>query len=519
MKHRNKGFTLVEIVVSIALGSVVLAILGTMILTSSDFLSGTSDSDLDKRCVDSCVEFVRDQIEYSTDVRIIENKGLDNYPVEGEDNWHCFYIKNHILYRDDSPVFDDSFYNHKQLEILVKDDYKNNMRVDFTYHLNDSDGEKAYGNRDTIVFLNITEKVNNEQGLYVSENVSLDANKSFSEKGNYAIYYKKSLKTNHSSDKPSDNPSSNVITGTVKDQEQLITSINNRGTYKLESRYKYGDYVYHDGTWYIWLANWELWIADQNSFDRYEPGTTYTNTAHYWKKIDSNWDVNSGYQIGDIITYKGKYYKCRKNTAMGQTSIEFNPEVNYSWSEQNIWIEINQFNSSEPNLIETKQDDSLVNKRKQLIIKKLNNIDLNEVETYSNNKSYAIGSIVKIKYGNTSVYDYYIKLFDNLGMPKKKVFNNLTQRYEVAWQRISVDYDINSAYIEDDAVYSSFYQNYMIVTDKAGQRYHYDESGKYVSLDPDNKGNINYYIPLINCYNNATPLNGFYYNYWWQSFN
>ena len=49
---KSKGFTLVEIIVSIAIGSIVLLIAGGIILSSSNFLTTTTEMDLDKRCIE-----------------------------------------------------------------------------------------------------------------------------------------------------------------------------------------------------------------------------------------------------------------------------------------------------------------------------------------------------------------------------------------------------------------------------------------------------------------------------------
>ena len=504
MRNRNKGFTLVEIIISITIGSVVLALMGTMILTSSNFMSNTTNSDMDKRCVDSCMEFIRDQIEYSTDVRIIENKGLDNYPVEGEDNWHCFYIKNHILYRDDSPVFDDSFYNHKQLEILVKDDYKNNMRVDFTYHLNDSDGEKAYGNRDTVVFLNISEKNKPDGGLYVSSDVSLDANKSFSEKGNYAVYYKKSLTTNNSSNTPSVGESG-TITGTVADQIEEIRVNNTRYCYSGLTYISYGDYVYYDGFWWKWI--------DPNSY-QWTSGTHPGDNQKFqfrWKKISSDWDSHSGYEYGDIVFYNGNYYKyVDQSHNLYNNTVVFIPGERNSW-DINVWEKIENHISTEKNL----QNSPTFNefKRNQTVIKKLNGLNLDTIPIYDSTKNYNIGAIVKEEIGETGVYQYYLKLYDNLGKPGKKVKNNISGLEEVGWQTLSIDYDLNSAYETNDIVMSTINggMNFFKATDKCGI-INYNNYGGLKPKDETNKGKICIAIPLENSYQNQNNL----YYYWWD---
>lgn len=426
MRNRNKGFTLVEIIISITIGSVVLALMGTMILTSSNFMSNTTNSDMDKRCVDSCMEFIRDQIEYSTDVRIIENKGLDNYPVEGEDNWHCFYIKNHILYRDDSPVFDDSFYNHKQLEILVKDDYKNNMRVDFTYHLNDSDGEKAYGNRDTVVFLNISEKNKPDGGLYVSSDVSLD-----SSKDNYAVYYKKSLKTNNSSNTPSGD-NDNVRTGTVTDRLNMINLGNRRGNFDYDKQYNNGDYVYYEGYWwYCRGSNIKNVLPDQ-----------YNNTV--WTKLDKNYQLDDYccYYKNDIVIYEGKYIVCNVNYVVGSKKIPDIGENNY-----NQWRIISKEEALE---ISGSLTNAYSFDIKCVNSKLPSNIDMTDtkresIPLYDETKleSYQVGDYVRIKDKNNDYYYVYLKVLEG---NNKEPGSSMSS----GWQLLEPDFDPKSSYVVGD---------------------------------------------------------------------
>ena len=53
MRQNKNGFTLIEIIVSLAIGSIVLLIAGTMIVSSSGFLSTTTDYDIDKMFLDT----------------------------------------------------------------------------------------------------------------------------------------------------------------------------------------------------------------------------------------------------------------------------------------------------------------------------------------------------------------------------------------------------------------------------------------------------------------------------------
>lgn len=110
MKKNSLGFTLVEIIVSIAVASVVLLVAGAMILNSLNFFNTTVYSDLDKRCVDSLISFVREEIVYASDVRILPDDSPDkpNSDTIGTE-WHCFYVNNGRLYHDNVSYFTDGF--------------------------------------------------------------------------------------------------------------------------------------------------------------------------------------------------------------------------------------------------------------------------------------------------------------------------------------------------------------------------------------------------------------------------
>ena len=105
MRQNKNGFTLIEIIVSLAIGSIVLLIAGTMIVSSSGFLSTTTDYDIDKRALDSIIEFVRDEAEYSYDVRLMSYNDKDAPKINDEDDWHCFYVKDKILYMDNEKIY------------------------------------------------------------------------------------------------------------------------------------------------------------------------------------------------------------------------------------------------------------------------------------------------------------------------------------------------------------------------------------------------------------------------------
>ena len=501
----KKGFTLVEIIVSIAVGSVALLVAGSIFLDSMHFFSNVSYSDLDKRLLDTLVSFVRDEVEYSTDVRLMLHNDSQAPEISEKSGWHCFYVKDNVLYRDNKQLFSNDFYNHKKLVIIAKGNYQNKMRVDLTYQLFD-DKEEVYSSRDTIMFLNV--KVSDEimdNGLF-NKNADVQLSDAITENyTGYALYYKKEFKNTSQSG----NTNQSSGTGTVKDQLELITLLNNRGEYRSNTIYYRGDYVFYEGYWWVYIDNKDY---------EWGPVAPGVDTTHRWKKIDMNWDSRSGYQTGDIVIYHGKYYKCTSELLVAKYDIIV-PGEYYEWKDARLlWQELPNYSSNEKNLIECNVPSSIINIKEKTVLNKLNNIDLNTIPTYDGINSHydcVNNKYVKIEMGNSGIYEYFVKIFDNLGEPNQKVYNSKTEKFEVGWQKLSLDYDENSAYVNGDVVYTGNYRSYIIATLNAGQIFEYDNFGKLVSINPDNAGKINFYIPLDQCYSNYSNK----YNQWWIHYN
>lgn len=492
MKQNKMGFTLVEIIVSIAIGAVVMMIAGGIILSSSNFMMTTTEMDIDKRATDSIVEFVRGEIEYSTDVRFIPKSTSNLVPdYEKDTDWHYLYIQDGELYRDGVRIFDKNFTNKKSLSILMQGNGTSvsNHRLDIKYTLINSNNETTYSSRDTVMFLNLS--VSDEilkNGLYSDKYIALSND-------GYWLFYTKKAKDLTA--KPEETQP--VITGTVADQIQLINPMNNKGIYSSELTYRKGEYVYFNDNWWIWLG-------DYDSFND-EPGSVDESNTHRWKKINAYWDENSGYQIGDIVIHnkdnstKNTYYECVSNYTLDKVEA-YEPGVYYPYT--TVWKEISDYNPIVENLVATYYKDT--SKRSTCVAKKLglgmdgisdlekNKQILDKIPEYDLKSTYKVGDFVKIEVANSGVYEYYLKLFDNLGKPGQKILNESTGFQELGWQLLSTYYSENSAYVENDVFYGSRkdYENFYKVTASAGLI----NSSYFTTVNPDNAGNINFYIPF-----------------------
>lgn len=89
-KLNNKGFTLMEIIVTLLISSLVMMIAGSLILNSLGYFNKAATTDADKQSLDLLADFVRDQLLYASDVKVL--KSNEERP-EGND-WKWLYVKD-----------------------------------------------------------------------------------------------------------------------------------------------------------------------------------------------------------------------------------------------------------------------------------------------------------------------------------------------------------------------------------------------------------------------------------------
>lgn len=448
MKNRQlnkKGFTLVEIIVSIAIFSAVLAVLGSVMVSGFKYFYETSNTDLDKRSIDQLSSYVREQLLYATDVKIQNSKP--------EGKWYSISVVDNKLHHYDQDEIDlnafnnDSYYNSHSFKMTIKA-YENN-RLDLSYSMLDGT-EALYTTRDTLELMNVTSI---ENAPFADEKIV--------GQDDLKIYYKKD-KTAINNGNVDDTPT--VITGTVADQIVFLTLENNRGKLEIPDKYtekmiyKY-DMVYSDGYW------WMLIIGNENIAGNEVP-TSDTNKK--WKRISAEWCETSGYEKGDIIIYNNgngnKYYQCQ-NDIINYGNTIFYPDSNDSWV-SSFWKEIDKENlPADGSSHLSNHVSSNASKYRKTIINKIQNFDLSNVKDLSqfspeqirkipvvaNANKPNLNEIYKITEKNlqtgSTYISYYIKVFNNNSLPGE-ILNG-----KVAWQEIRIDYVDTSAYTNDDIVY------------------------------------------------------------------
>lgn len=438
--NNKKGMTLVEVIVVLLISSILLMIMGSLILNSFKYLNNTTDQDLSKRSMDSLSSYVRNELLYSSDVRV-------NTTVPEGENWRCFYVDKGKLYQDldlsDSDVaeqvYSDSFYNNKDLKMTVSG--YGNYRLDFSYSYSD-EGEEIYRSKDTVELLNLKVKEEKDSSFDPFANIQKKVTLLNS---TTKIYYQKAFQQQENP-KPDD-----PTIGTVAEQINCISLHNNRYQFVSGGYYRYGDIVFHDEFW--WKMVYEG--KSTSSVVNEKPGTS----IRYWKKIDALFDKTSAYEHQDIIMYDSKYYEAQSDISGTLIGITESPIPGSKEDKDKKWKEIDKpekGNICKNERIEANKD-SVIYKLQHLI--DTNKFTLKDVPEYEKGKTYPAivtpekaTDFVKIldeKLGVT--YRYFIKMVD--GYPEVAPGATIKANDPLVWQEIRIDWDANSYYAQKDVVF------------------------------------------------------------------
>lgn len=496
---RNDGFTLVEIIVSIAIGSVVLGLILSIILTSFNLFGNLSTTKLKKDSLDNIVSYVRGQILNAGTVVISEQKPSGN-------DWKWLYVDNDMLYRGDQAhnsgitVLDANYYNKRtnvdtsskvnKLSIGVKV-YRTNTdknsdssyRAKFSYTFQNSD--EKYTKGDTVKFSNVKSLGDGEESSYSGDIRKIEAGKdaTYTLSSTMKLYYKGT--TNNSIPSPAGS-----YTGTIEDKIAFMTPYLNRGYFvpgtsnndselfsiPSNNAYRLGDFSYYQGYWWMKISN--------DASTSYEgPG----NGAASWQKLDKNYTNGCPYQKGDVVLSEGYFYKCIVNNTKYAPPADWSAN-NYKGTGNTVgsptWLCLGKenvldkstpgFDTSFSNLGEG--DLSKIFKWQAPTTSPINDTartslqgykiyanDYENVAAYDANtfktSDYAVGSLIKVKVANSGVnggdtnsyYQLYKKIYEPDATTTK---SDLAPggSFMSGWKLLENEYMPNSSYEAGDSV-------------------------------------------------------------------
>lgn len=431
-KLSKKGFTLVEIIVSLAIFSAVLAMLAGVLVSGFKYFYTTSETDSNKRVTDELMEYIRDELVYATDVVI-----SDTYP---EGQWRVFSVEDGILKHGelsngtikDFGVFQEkSFYNYNTFQLTTRT-YENN-RLDIQCTLNDSN-EQVYTTRETLELLNVS--ADKYDLLPPITNIGENGIK---------IYYKKDIRTVNNGEGDITPPELESGYETVGSLPDYISTANNRGLYQEGRRYFIGDMVYWNGSWW----------RKTNNINTSAPSI---GGAGYWQKAEEEYLYNNEYLPGDVVTYElsdgrmiylqaQRYIKVNETTYIPEYDMIDDPNKDKMWVGA---FDRKQLEKNHYDVPYTKNyyTDTVLKK----LLDKYPEYDFSDAtasqidDVWNLNKKYNVGDFTKVKSNNSNYYYKYLKVFDTVDNQQPG------SSYYSGWQLLELDFTEKSCYLTDDLV-------------------------------------------------------------------
>lgn len=502
----NKGFTLIEVIVSIAIGSVVLGVVLSIIVTSFNIFGNLSTSYLKKKSLDNIMNYVREELLNAHVVVISDQKPKGN-------DWKWLYVDNDMLYRgsnsmkEEFPFLSYDYYNKRSLtdnsskanklaiSLTVFRSPTNNFRAKFNYVLSNDD--EKYSKGDTIKFSNI--KATSGASSY-----SGDITKITSDKQDYVLsntlklYYKGAKSSNSNDDQKGS------YTHTVADKLNIMNTYLNRGYYALTSTsngqeensdyfelpvnnsYRLGDFAYYEGYW---------WMKVKNDTSDVNNPPQASNGDASWQRLDENFTLASTYLKGDVIKYNNYYYQCNALKTSYQTPANYNSN-NFENTKNTVnnptWICLGDasdldtttpgydtsfteftddsnttslgalFNLMAPSTspINDESRTSLPNYKTYSI--KYGNVPIYNPNTF-NTANYEVGSLIQVKVDGSdggrgddyAYYRLYKKIYEPDALentPENKVKLAPGGSFMSGWKLLENEYMPNSSYAAGDAM-------------------------------------------------------------------
>lgn len=145
LKLNNKGVTLIEIVVALAISVIILATAAGILLTSYNFFKNIAQSNEDKLIGDTIYTLVSDKITLANEVEIINEQNLIL------DNENTIEVNDGKLFYNGEDIFGGNFNNGQSVSMNITQYSSNSVSV-YVYVW--QDGRQTYNTGSVIKLLN-----------------------------------------------------------------------------------------------------------------------------------------------------------------------------------------------------------------------------------------------------------------------------------------------------------------------------------------------------------------------------
>lgn len=492
MIKNEKGFTLIELVVVLVISVILMGVAGSVFLSSTGFFSKITISDQDKLATDKVAEFVVDEVKYSTDLVVSNEKltkeNLKLHGISDIENWHYFYIDkaNGRLYHDsvDTPALNESYYTNRKLVVTARKYEFYRLDLKFTFIGNSN--EEEYNTMSTIVLPNMELKYESDSDAISKTpfdgNEVNSANPGEGSNGLF-IYYKKegTVKDSNIIDKASGG-------GTIAEQLKTCHKINDKDDEYIPGKeYIKGAFVWamKDGkkTWYRCTPRWgntdstDPRVSNNGSWklvyiENSEPseGTFYNKSNYYQGDVVRYFE--KGIETDFIYYYKFEMYNSASDDFPNSRSDlkRWAPVyINVYQSQENL-CDMDSVSTGKGEINDYVNHSFVYNSPYAKLYNEDERLNLNpfksDVAFYEYKDSYSVTNTkiipsslnaktltneMVIKYKD----DLYINVSPNAINPAETKPGQ-KKNNEYVWQKLQVSWDAKSSYVNGDVV---FYDN------------------------------------------------------------
>ncbi len=159
LKNRD-GFTLVELIVTLAILSIVLVVAGNYLFFGNRFFSQNEVKNTDKFIGDSIYEFMREKLVYATEVEIINPSSSAEPKYDNVFKVETILDKNsgYLLFgekKNPSNIYGSGYYRGNGISYTIKISDDNTTRLDLEVQVYNQNSEIVYKTGATVKNINI----------------------------------------------------------------------------------------------------------------------------------------------------------------------------------------------------------------------------------------------------------------------------------------------------------------------------------------------------------------------------
>lgn len=153
--RNKKGFTLVEVIVSLLVVSIILAFATSFFFVGEKLFSNSTKGNTRKMVGDNVLNFVSDRLKYSSKLEIRNNSSMTDAKYSNNILWLnsnkklCFKTSGTDL----GDIFGDSFYNQNSISVTVQVLPNYNLKVEVK--VLDIDNKEVYSTSSVIKLMNM----------------------------------------------------------------------------------------------------------------------------------------------------------------------------------------------------------------------------------------------------------------------------------------------------------------------------------------------------------------------------